>query len=623
MCGIAGLINISGEPVQETHLKIMVDSMIHRGPDGEGLWIDGNVGLGHRRLAILDRRAHGNQPMRSPDGRWVLSYNGEIYNYLEIRKLLEQKGFRFVTETDTEVVLYSLICWGEKAFSLFNGMFALAFWDRKEKKLVVARDRYGVKPLYYAKQGNVFAVSSENKAIRNLPGFRSSINKGALLEYFTFQNTFSNETLFDNIKLLDAGCWMCFDEKGSEIRKEKYWDYEFHDQEQNISHEDYQEELKFLFNQAVKRQLVSDVEVGCYLSGGIDSGLVATVASGNVANMKAFTCGFDMSSASGIELGFDEREKAKAMAAKLGIEQYQFILKSGDMKSCLPSLVKSLEEPRLGQSYPNFYAAKLASSFVSVVLSGIGGDELFGGYPWRYYNAIESNGYDDYVDRYYRYWQRLASNTELRDLFSPIAGEVEHVWTRDIFNTVLKEGVLGNPKDKSSLINASMYFEAKTFLSSLFLVEDKLSMANGLETRVPFMDNDLVNFAMRCPVRLKLRRPEELAPKNENEQGNKQRDYYLQTKEGKIILRKMLNDLLPGGVSENAKQGFSGPDASWFRGESIHFVKNKILSDDARILSFFDKTALTNLVNRHTEGKENRRLLIWSLLYFEEFLEQM
>ena len=399
----------------------------------------------------------------------------------------------------------------------------------------------------------------------------------------------------------------------------KYWDYNFQEPNQKVNEKEYIEELDRLFQQAVKRQLISDVEVGAYLSGGMDSGSITAIAAKHIPGIKTFTCGFDVSSASGLELAFDERQKAEFMSAKFKTEHYEMVLKAGDMERCLKKLSWHLEEPRVGQSYPNFYAAQLCSKFVKVVLSGSGGDELFAGYPWRYYRTVNSQNFEHFVDEYYVYWQRLVSNSELKKLFSPIWNSVKNVWTRDIFRDVFlkNDNELSKPED---YINQSLYFEAKTFLHGLFVVEDKLSMAHGLENRVPFMDNDLVDFAMKCPVGLKLNKLSEVLRINENETGNKQNKYFLKTNDGKQILRKTMQRIIPKEILEAKKQGFSSPDASWFKGESIGFLKRKLFQNDARIYNFIDKSETQSLVKKHLNGEVNHRLFIWSLLYFEDFL---
>jgi asparagine synthase (glutamine-hydrolysing) len=622
MCGIAGLLHLDGQAVSPATLQAMTDAIAHRGPDGDGHWIEGSVGLGHRRLAIIDLSPAGHQPMISPDHRWVLSYNGEVYNFRELRAELEAEGVWFRSKTDSEVVLHALARWGVAALSRFNGMFALALWDRQAQTLLLARDRYGIKPLYVSQQGATFAFASEQKAILARPSFQRRLDHPALLEYFTFQNIFTDRTLLADVQLLPAGHHATLDlrDPAPTLRRTCYWDYRFREPERPARKEEYLEELDRLFRQAVNRQLVTDVELGSYLSGGMDSGSITAIAAQSFPYLKTFTCGFDLSSASGIELAFDEREKAEAMSARFKTEHYEMVLKAGDMERCLPRLAWHLEEPRVGQSYPNFYAAQLASKFVKVVLSGAGGDELFGGYPWRYYRATGSQGFEHYIDQYYLYWQRLLDNSELRRVFAPIWPEVSHVWTRDIFRDVFAthDNALERPED---YINHSLYFEAKTFLHGLFVVEDKLGMAHGLEGRVPFMDNDLVDFAMRCPVNLKLNNLAEVLRINENEPGDKRGAYFQKTRDGKQLLRDVMTRYIPASVTDGEKQGFSAPDASWFKGESIEFVRRRLLSSDAPLYAFLDAAATRRLVQEHVDGKSNRRLLVWSLLNLDEWMK--
>ncbi len=261
----------------------------------------------------------------------------------------------------------------------------------------------------------------------------------------------------------------------------------------------------------------------------------------------------------------------------------------------------------------------MASKFVKVVLSGSGGDELFGGYPWRYYRAVVNNDFEHYDDQSYVFWQRLIPNKEIKNVFRPIWGEVEDVWTRDIFRDVFltHKNELKTPED---YINHSLYFEAKTFLHGLLIVEDKLSMSHSLETRVPFLDNDLVDFAMKCPVNLKLNNLTNVVRINENVQGSKKKKYYRKTNDGKQILRDVMKNYVPNSITTAEKQGFSSPDASWFKGESIDLVRNTLLNDNARIYELLDRKAIINLVEQHLDGIHNRRLLIWSLLNFEWWL---
>lgn len=621
MCGITGIFNLNGEPASSVILRKMTDAIAHRGPDGEGFYNDGFVALGHRRLAIIDLSPSGHQPMVSRDQQVVLSYNGEIYNFQELRAELETKGYQFHSKTDSEVVLNAWMEWGADCVTRFNGMFAFAIWDKRQQSLFLVRDRYGIKPLYYACWGQYFLFGSEQKAILAHPSARRELDKKALLEYCTFQNIFTDRTLLEGVKLLPPAS-VARVQLGSNGTPHitRYWDYRFREPDQPADPREYREELDRLIRQAVSRQLVTDVEIGSYLSGGMDSGTLTALAARELPYIKTFTCGFDLSSASGIELGFDERVKAEAMSARFKTEHYEMVLKAGDMERCMPELAWHIEEPRVGQSYPNYYAAKLASKFVKVVLSGAGGDELFGGYPWRYYRATACNNFEHYIDQYYGFWQRLIPNATISKVFSPVWNDVKDVSTRDIFRDVFQhhDNELDRPED---YINHSLYFEAKTFLHGLFVVEDKLSMAHSLETRVPFMDNDLVDFAMRCPVSLKLNNLADVMRINENEPGSKTAKYFQKTKDGKQILRDVMRQYIPDDIANGEKKGFSAPDASWFKGDSIEFVRRKLIKGDANIYNFLDRGAVQSLVNEHLDGHQNRRLLIWSLLNLEQWLE--
>ena len=619
MCGIAGIFHRNGAPASQAVLHRMTTAIAHRGPDGEGHYVNQSIGLGHRRLSIIDLSPAGHQPMMTPDGRYVISYNGEVYNFQELRLELESQGIQFRSSTDTEVVLHALAKWGVAALGKFNGMFGLALWDNLEKTLLLARDRYGIKPLYFCESGKTLLFGSEIKAILEHPEAPRDVDKEGLLEYFTFQNFFTQRTLFKGIHLLPAGHYATISAEQS-LKQTQFWDFNFVEPEKASDPQEYVEELHRLFIQAVDRQLVSDVPVGSYLSGGMDSGSITAVAASRLPGMLTFTLGFDLSSASGIELTFDERQKSELMSYKFGTEHYEMVLKAGDMERCMNPLVWHLEEPRVGQSYPNYYAARLASKFVKVCLSGAGGDELFGGYPWRYYRAAVNADFEDYIDKYYSYWQRLLPNTSIEKVFSPIWNDVKHVSTRNIFRDVFQHHAsqLTRPED---YINHSLYLEAKTFLHGLLVVEDKLSMAHSLETRVPFLDNDLVDFAMRLPISLKLGNLDKVVRLNENDSVAK-RKLFQRSTDGKLALRAMMRKLLPAEIVDAEKQGFSSPDATWFKGESIDYVKRVILNRKAHIYDYLDAESIMGIVHEHMDGQTNRRLLIWSLLNVESLLRR-
>ncbi len=613
MCGITGIFNRKHEPASAQLIESMNKVLHHRGPDGDGVWVDGPVAFGHRRLAIIDLSPLGHQPMMTRDGRYIITYNGEVFNFRELKLELEALGYPFHSRTDTEVVLNAFAAWGKKAVEKFNGMFAFAIWDRHESKLFLARDRYGIKPLYYTFVQNTLVFASEVKAILKHPLVKVEVDHNALVEYLTFQNFLSDKTLFKNIHILPAGTTLTVSEH--EKTFETYWDFNFHAPTHNLSKQECIEELDRLFCQAVNRQLVSDVELGAYLSGGMDSAAITALSSMQLPYIKTFTCGFDVSSVSGIEQTFDERKDAERMSYLFKTEHYEMVLKAGDMERCMSSLAYHIEEPRVGQSYPNYYVSRLASKFGKVVLAGTAGDEIFAGYPWRYYPQVVNPNFDSYLKNYYGYWQRIFKESEHQTLFAPIANEVRDAAPFETFRSIFKN--TSNDLSPEDYVNHSLYFEAKTFLHGLLVIEDKLSMAHSLETRVPFLDNDLVDFALKIPVEYKLGCLQDVV-----KAGNQQQDisrYLKKSRDGKLILRDMMRKYVPTDVVEKIKQGFSAPDASWFQGESMDYVRSLIFNNHAQIYDYIDRKFVQDKVSEHLNGQVNHRLMIWSLLSFEHW----
>lgn len=630
MCGIAGVCNLNGEPVSRSLLKSMTDIIAHRGPDGEGHYVDGSVGLGHRRLAVIDLSPAGSQPMANSTGDVTITYNGEVYNFRELRHELEKLGHTFSSQTDTEVVLRGYEEWGEACIDRFNGMFAFAIYDNRRQangsgvggRLFLARDRYGIKPLYYYQDDSVFLFASEIKALLKHPAVRTQVCYPALSDYFTFQNNFSDMTLFDGVRLLPAGCILTVTPDQTEtVKQERYWDYRFHFDDFDLSPDECAEELFRLFDQAVTRQLVSDVPVGSYLSGGMDSGSITAVASKHIPRIHTFSGGFDLSSATGLEINFDERPVAELMANLFKTEHYEAVMHAGDMEQVLPDLIWHLEDLRVGQCYPNYYVARLASKFVKVVLSGGGGDELFGGYPWRYYRGLQDGDPKSYYQAYYEYWQRLIPDKHRGSFYNKQTfAKLQDHEPLDTFRNVFTNSPprLDGAED---IVNSALYFEIKTFLHGLFVVEDKLSMAHSLETRVPFMDNDLVDFALRIPPSYKLRDLSKAPHVDEDEPGKTPRYRARPHSDGKQVLRQAVTRLVPRDITTRAKQGFSAPDASWFRGESVQYVNRLLRDPAASIYEFLSPAYVERTLNDHTSGRANRRLLIWSLLSFEWWLK--
>ena len=669
MCGIVGAISLNHQPLQVERLKPMVDVIAHRGPDDAGylVWqtgthhalgqdftdsqfqdispllpvIDSPSGqnrlhsekwdlfFGHRRLSIIDLSPRGHQPMCDKSRKIWLIYNGEIYNFREIRQELKGLGYHFFSTSDTEVIIHAYHEWGTDCIHRFNGMFAFALYDSRNQKVWLARDRYGIKPLYYTLTNEgTFLFGSEIKSILEYLPERPDVDLAALNEYFSFQNIFSDRTLFSGIKLLPPGHCLELDVPRGEIAKTKYWDFDFR-QETNVPESELEDQLYDRLTQAIKRQCVSDVPVGSYLSGGMDSGTVTAITASVFGRISTFTIGFDLSEATAHELSFDERELAEYMANLFQTAHHERVLHSGDMEAVMENLIWHLEDLRVGQCYPNYYAARLASKSVKVVMSGTGGDELFGGYPWRYATAI-GNSPDAYMDNYYRYWQRLVYNKEKPLLFNQ--GVAKQLREMDIdgaipfknhtlrtFRNVYPREIQCSSKEEQ--VNHSLYFECKTFLHGLLVVEDKMSMAHSLETRVPLLDNDLVDLACQTPVRHKIANLHKWKTFDANNRRTGKINLE-RTDVGKDILRKTMGRIIPQSITQAKKQGFSAPDESWFRGSSEKYVRDLLLDNGARINEYLNPKYVRQVIETHNSGVENKRLLIWSLLSFEWWLKQ-
>ena len=619
MCGIVGVFNLNLETVQRSVLKSMTEKIAHRGPDGQGYFVSNNIGLAHKRLAILDTSDKGAQPMSSKNNKWTIIFNGCIYNFSELKQELKSKGHTFISETDTEVICEGLDEYGISFFERLNGMFAIAAWNNQDKELYLSRDRFGIKPLYYWFNGETLCFSSEIKAIIEHPDYQIDVDLDALNEYFTFQNVFSFNTLFKGVTMLPPANTVKITTESDFIKHNSWWDYDFTQTDETMSSEHAVNETKRLFEQAVTRQMISDVPVGTYLSGGMDSGSITAIASKQVDRLSTFTCGFDMSEATGREANFDERRDAELMANHFKTEHFEQVMNAGDIRWSLPKLVYHLEDLRVGMSYPNYYISRLASKFVKVCLQGTGGDELFGGYPWRYYKVFDSLSQKEFFDQYYDFWERLVPDKEKEELFTKdVFDNIDIDEPRRVFENVFTFNNKLKYDTPEAHINNSLYFEIKTFLPGLFLVGDKLAMAHGLEERFPFMDNDLVDFAMKVPVKHKLGNLEkEIKKIDENLEKEKKTISYREFDDGKNVLRKAMSDFIPETIINRKKQGFSAPDESWYRGENADYVKELLLNENTVSTKYINKEYIEKIVNEHIEDGVNHRLLIWSFMNFE------
>lgn len=616
MCGLAGIFKLNGSPVTDREVKAMAQAVCHRGPDGEDIYVNENIGLGHRRLSILDTSPRGSQPMSSKDGNWVVVFNGCIYNFHELKRDLQTKGHEFQSTGDTEVLVEGLARYGPSFFEKINGMFAVGAWNKNEKTLYLSRDRFGVKPLYYWFNGKTLVFGSEIKSIITHPEFRTEVDMQALNQYFTFQNVFTYNTLFAGVTMLPPANTVKVTSDSVGIIHHSWWDYDFSAPDTNMTFEDSVRETQRLFEQAVARQIVSDVPVGSYLSGGMDSGSITAIASRHIPRLCTFTAGFDLSEVTGVEANFDERRDAELMANHFKTEHYEQVINAGDLRWSLPRLVWHLEDLRVGMSYPNYYISRLASKFVKVCLQGTGGDELYGGYPWRYYRVFQSLNQQEFFDNYYGFWQRLVPDEGKKELFSKsVLNKIDLNEPRQVFERVFtfnKKLKYDTPEEH---IQNSLYFEIKTFLPGLLLVGDKLSMASGLEERYPFLDNDLVNFAQKIPISYKLGNFENLKRIDENAIGKKNR--YQEYNDGKNVLRHAMMNFIPEKIVNRKKQGFSAPDESWYRGENAAYVKELLLGKKSISSEFLNNSYIQKIVDEHMNDHINHRLLIWSFMNFE------
>jgi asparagine synthase (glutamine-hydrolysing) len=618
MCGITGIINLDLNKAEELVITNMTNAMAHRGPDGKGIFMDGNIALGHRRLSIIDVSEKGAQPMHSKTKNWTIVFNGCIYNFKELRQELINKGHTFTSTTDTEVIVEGLEAYGPVFFQRLNGMFAIGAFNHSNRKIYLSRDKFGIKPLYYWHNENTFLFASEIKAFMKHPAFKVEVDLSALNEYFTFQNLFSFRTLFKGVAMIPPANTIEIGNDFKQLVHNSWWDYDFSKTDESMSFEDAKNETLRLFQQAVKRQMVADVPVGAYLSGGMDSGAITAVGSSMIPRMSTFTCGFDMSSVTGVEANYDERRDAELMANAFKTEHFEQVINAGDLAWSLPKVVYHLEDLKVGMSYPNYYISRLASKFVKVCLQGTGGDELYGGYPWRYYRVFNALNQQQFFDQYYGFWQRLVPDNDKSELFSKQHfKKIDIQEPREIFERVFTFNNNLSYDTPEQHINNSLYFEIKTFLPSLFLVGDKLSMANGLEERFPFMDNDLVAFAQKIPVKHKLGNlTKEIKKINENEFKDK-KNIYKEYDDGKNVLRKAMTDFLPENIINRKKQGFSAPDESWYRGENAEYIKELLLNKNNASYEYINYAYVQKVVDEHLNHRINHRLLIWSFMNFE------
>lgn len=608
MCGIAGIVGFDGRPVGLDELRRMCHVMLHRGPDDEGFYLDTGVGLGMRRLSIIDLET-GRQPVRNEDGTVWVVFNGEIYNFRQLRTELEGRGHAFYTGTDTETIVHLYEEYGPRCVERLRGMFAFAVWDGRRRQLVLARDRLGIKPLYYAATGGRLLFASELKALLQLPEVERELNWKAVSRLFTFLCTPLSESIVEGVRKLEPGHLLIASREGG-LRVERYWDLKF-EPDHGRREEDFVERLRELLEESVGLHLVSDVPLGAFLSGGIDSSaVVATMARRASGPVKTFSVGFR-------EAGYDELGYARLVARKFGTEHHELILEP-DVLDVIEDLAWHLDEP-FGDSsaIPTYMVSKLAAEHVTVVLSGDGGDELFAGYD-RYLVEERERGYrlpaaargvlgiagrlmpegargrnflrhlslagvERYLDA-----STLFGREEKKKLFRPEALELLSVYDP------WREEARYLANAKGGWLSALQYLDLKSYLPLDILTKvDRMSMAHSIEARVPLLDDKLVEFAATIPSELKLRNGTT-----------------------KHIFKRAMRGILPDEVVNRPKQGFGVPLGRWFRGQLAKFVRELLLSETSKGRGILNTAYIEQLVERH-EGGRDLDLPLWTLISFE------
>jgi asparagine synthase (glutamine-hydrolysing) len=618
MCGINGIAFSpnSGRQVSEKRLASMRDILYHRGPDDGGLFMDGNIGLGHRRLSIVDVE-HGEQPMRYGD--LTIVYNGEIYNHAECRPGLIERGHKFETHCDTETILHLYQEYGRDCVDHLRGMFAFAIWDARQKELFIARDRFGVKPLYYVHQqdGSLY-FASEIKALLDAEAVTPDINFNALPDQFANHGTSGDETLFADVKRLLPGHTLVWKDGRLDIRE--FWDLEFEPKHEPRSDADYIDEWRELFRESVRLRLMADVPLGMFLSGGIDSSAIAAMMSEMVDEpIKTFSVGF-------AEREANELEYARLVANKFKTDHHEITITPEQFFEALPKLVWHEDEP-LGfiASVPLYFVSKLAQEHVKVVLTGEGSDETLAGYG-RYAKALKllemGERYESFTPTFLRDAVRggvatlpASLNRKLNRTFLTRESDVESlffdnfaVFPKDLQKKLFNREINGKIESKdpysklNDLVNRSdaedtldklLYADTRTYLHELLMKQDQMSMAASIESRVPFLDHKLVEFTARMPREMKLR-------------GGTT----------KWILREAMKGILPPAIIDRPKMGFPVPVGQWFRGEFKHVVDEYVLGDRATSRGIFDTSFVRRLVAEHNGGVDHDERL-WSLVNFE------
>jgi asparagine synthase (glutamine-hydrolysing) len=616
MCGINGIAfsSKSKRQIDRRLLEAMRDVQFHRGPDDGDMFIGENVGLGHRRLSIVDV-SHGAQPMFNEDRSLVIVYNGEIYNHADFRAELEAKGHVYRTHCDTETILHLYEEDGPRALEKLRGMFAFAIWDLREKTLFIARDRLGVKPLYYSTdaEGNLF-FGSEIKTLLEAAAVKPEINYNALPDQLANHGTSFDQTLFKGVKRLLPGHFLLW--KDGSLKIEEFWDVKFEPKHDARSDRDFIDEWREMFKQSVRLRLMADVPLGMFLSGGIDSSAIAAVMSQMVDEpIKTFSVGFK-------EREANEFEYARRVARRFKTEHHEITITPEQFFAELPNLVWHEDEP-LGfiASVPLYFVSKLAQKHVKVVLTGEGADEILAGYG-RYAKAVSlleyGEKYESLTPGFVRGIVKSGASLlggKLNRTFLTRESDIENLFFDNfgVFPRAVQEKLLSSETkariaeqrpyfyqnkwlaktDARAVLDKLLYVDTKTYLHELLMKQDQMSMAASIESRVPFLDHKLVELTAKMPVNMKLR-----------------------GRETKFLLREAMQGILPDAILTRSKMGFPVPVGNWFRHEFRHVVDEYVLSERSLSRGIFNADFVRELAAKHNAG-ENHDERLWFLVNFE------
>ncbi len=632
MCGIAGILFFDRQKLVSVDLlEDMTDIQAHRGPDDRGFLIKQNVGLGHRRLSIIDLSG-GHQPISNEDGTCHIIFNGEIYNYLQLRQELEKKGHIFTTLSDTEVILHCYEEYGEGCPKKLNGMFAFAIWDEKKQLLFLARDRVGIKPLFYYMDHQKILFGSEIKSILQDSTIERKVDYKAFDAYFSYMYIPEPYTIFQGIKKLPPAHTLTIE--NGEMCLKRYWDVPYIE-ETPRREDEYAEELYELLQDSVRIRLMSEVPLGVFLSGGIDSssvtGLMAQVSAERIKT-------FSISGGTG---KFNELPYARLVAQKYNTEHHEFEVVPEQIQDLLPVLIGYLDEPFADPSIiPTYYVSKIARQKLTVALSGEGGDELFGGYVWHIRNMqVEQfrNAFPDFLRRYcfarifpdpqinaclksrwHRYLRQLSIANDI-SLLSPGTGyqKLMSLFSFDLKQSLYEHSCMVSDtfpviqkafdhNQASHPLDKTLYADLRTYLPGDLLTKvDRMSMANSLEVRVPFLDYRLIEFAARVPAQWKL--PSGILT-----------SMFKKSTVSKYILKQSMTNILPPQIKQRKeKRGFSIPVDDWFKGHLKSYAEEILLDSSSRKRGFFSEATVMKILKQHQEGTQNYGSHIWALIVFQ------